>query len=863
MQPLFFYVCHMSFHRAQSREVPESLSADGTTSSLTLPLLSFLLLASGAVALTFQVLWIKQLSLIVGVEVHAVTISISSFFAGLSLGGLTIGRLADRVQRPLRLYVALEVIAAVAGTLTTVILANFAAPFAYYEAKFGVLVWVVLLVMVAVAPFFMGGTLPAVIRALGPRNDRIASGGGWLYAANTLGAVLGALLCSFLLIPSIGIFGTALAASGLGCLAAIIGLLFDRFGACSVSPSLPLVKIPLSKGAVRAIFLYAIAGGIAMGYEVVWSQAIVQFMSTRTFAFSVMLAVYLIGLAAGSAFFGRFADRISNPWSVFGLLIAGAGLISLLEITFLGSWLMNLQSYAEYLGVAFTGSQFVGMCARFAVVSIYIVLVPTFLLGAAFPMALRLIGVTGHVGRDVGIVVALNTLGGIIGVVLTGFLLIPYFGVVYSLALLALIASLIGVAAMLNEKEPRLRLRNLAIMVPCFVVIASLITPRDRLASSLIDARGGELIFYEESAGGTVAVLEQGISTKRFRRLYIQGVSNSGDTMTSLRYMRLQALLPLIIHSGDPLSALVIGFGTGITAGSLLVYPGLESRVVVELMPEVVRAGPLFQGNFSAAEDPRLEIRLRDGRRELLSSNENYDLITLEPPPPAARGVVNLYSSDFYELARARLRPGGIVAQWLPLPTQNDEDTRSLVRSFLDVFPHVSLWTTEIHEMLLVGSLEPFDLFVPRIKERFSQAGVAAALHEVGISTPEALLGTWVTDRAGLEAYAKNALPVTDDRPRIEYADWVRHDEIHRVLPNLIKLFTPPPLRGADSDFIGRMNKERERLHLFYQASLNAEAGNRNEWARDMKRVFDSGDSNVYYEWFIRGALRDEDINPD
>jgi spermidine synthase len=204
--------------------------------------------------------------------------------------------------------------------------------------------------------------------------------------------------------------------------------------------------------------------------------------------------------------------------------------------------------------------------------------------------------------------------------------------------------------------------------------------------------------------------------------------------MPSLRYMRLQALLPLIIHGGEPRSALVVGLGTSITAGALLRYPGLERRVCAELLPAVVRAAPLFQGNFGAASDPRIEIRIRDGRRELLRNPQQYDLITLESPPPSAAGVVNLYSSDFYTLAGIRLRQGGLLAQWFPLPTQNDEDSRSLVRSFLDVFPHASLWTTEFHEMLLIGSFEPIELDAPRIAARFGQPEVAAALREVGIA---------------------------------------------------------------------------------------------------------------------------------
>src|SRR6185295_12254226 len=151
-------------------------------------------------------------------------------------------------------------------------------------------------------------------------------------------------------------------------------------------------------------------------------------------------------------------------------------------------------------------------------------------------------------------------------------------------------------------------------------------------------------------------------------------------------------------------------------------------RVVVELLPAVVRAGSLFSGNLGAATDPRLEIRVGDGRQELVRRSQRYDVITLEPPPPSAAGVVNLYSRDFYELVRSRLEPDGLMAQWWPLPAQNDEDSRSLVRSFLDVFPYASAWSTELHEVLLVGSASPIELEGPRIEKRFARGGIPEAL---------------------------------------------------------------------------------------------------------------------------------------
>jgi spermidine synthase len=316
--------------------------------------------------------------------------------------------------------------------------------------------------------------------------------------------------------------------------------------------------------------------------------------------------------------------------------------------------------------------------------------------------------------------------------------------------------------------------------------------------------------------------------------------------------MRLQALLPLLIHRGEPRSALVVGFGTGITAGALLADPELERRVVAELLPSVVRAAALFSGNLGAAADKRLEIRIGDGRHELLRRSQRYDVITLEPPPPSAAGVVNLYSRDFYELVRSRLEPDGLMAQWWPLPAQNDEDSRSLVRSFLDVFPHASAWTTELHEVLLVGSARPLELDGARVERRWAQPEVAAALAEVGIESAAALLATWLTDRAGLERYAGDAPPVTDDRPRIEHAAWVRRGEIRRVLPRLLEVASDVPLLPKDPLRVP-VEAERQELFGFYRFSLHLMAGERDAAGAALREVLARDPRNPYYLWVAYG----------
>ena len=842
-----------SASRATSR--PNTSTAHAHASGKALPWAPALMLfVSGAAALVYQVLWIKQLSLVVGVEVYAITSGISAFFAGLALGGWAFGRFADRLQRPVLFYALLELGVAALGIAATHGLGMAAGPFARLSEQVGLLAWLLPFLLVGVPAFLMGGTLPVLVRALAPAADNLGRAGGRLYAANTAGAIGGTLLSAFVLIPALGVKGSAYAAAGLNLLALLGALAYARTHiACAVAaPTAQATRE--NKHSRLPLILYAIAGGVALGYEVVWTQSIVQFMSTRTFAFAVVLATYLTGLVLGSALYARRADRIRDPWGVFGLLIAAAGFLALLEIAVLGRWLIMLQTQAEQAVHLLGGDGLSGMSARFAVAALCIVFVPTLLLGAAFPLALRLSVDSGHVGRDVGAVVALNTLGGIIGVLLTGFVLIPQLGLIRTLGVLAIVAAGIGLAAVLRGRHVKKDNRRGVIVVALASLVLVIAVPPSRLAQLMPGARNGTLAFYKEGRGGTVAVVTQGKAGNVFNRLYIQGVSNTGDAMPSLRYMRLQALLPLLIHNGEPRSALVIGMGTGITAGALLQYPALEHRVVAELLPTVIQAAPLFKGNYNAPEDSRLDIRLRDGRQELLRSEQAYDLITLEPPPPSASGVVNLYSRDFYALAAQRLQPQGIVAQWLPLPTQNLEDSQALVRSFLDVFPHASLWTTEFHEMLLVGSLAPMELDVERISQRFEQATVRSALAEVGIVSPASLLSTYVTDRAGLERFAGQAQAVTDDKPLIEYAPWVRDNEITRVLPALLDLRQQPVLLHSTDDFQARLDGQQKRLARFYQVGLHAYNGERHAWGEGVREVMREDGGNPYYRWFL-GAL--------
>jgi spermidine synthase len=211
--------------------------------------------------------------------------------------------------------------------------------------------------------------------------------------------------------------------------------------------------------------------------------------------------------------------------------------------------------------------------------------------------------------------------------------------------------------------------------------------------------------------------------------------------------------------------------------------------------------------------------------------------------------VVNLYSVDFYRLASKGLNPDGLFAQWLPIGTQNAEDTRALVRSFLDVFPYATLWSTELHEMLLIGSNSPIELDAGKITNRFVQADVSTSLKAVGVASPAAMLATWVTGREGLERYAANVRPVTDDYPRIEYAPWVQPKEITVALRELLALRTDPPLVNADDALRNEIALQSQSLLDFYAAGVAAYSGDRAGWEASMRRVTAADGGNPYFGW--------------
>src|SRR5262249_53026998 len=352
--------------------------------------------------------------LLVGVAVYAVTTVVSAFFAGLAVGSGVLGRRADASPRPLAFYARLELGVALTGLATTLLLSRLAGPYAALEDAIGRAAWGLPFVLIALPAFLMGGTLPALVRAARPNGGTIGAASGTLYAANTSGGVVGVLATPLLLVPAFGVRGTgAVAATTNLVLAATAAMLARRAApALAAEPDPPTADG--APGSRLALALYAIAGGIALGLEVAWVQALMQFIDTRAYAFALVLATYLTGLVAGSALWARLADRVHDPWRAFGLLEAGVGATALACFALLGPWLPALQTNAHGAVLVASGPA-LAAGAQMVLAPIALLLAPTVLLGAAFPAAARLACGPDNVGGDVGAVVALNTLGGIAG----------------------------------------------------------------------------------------------------------------------------------------------------------------------------------------------------------------------------------------------------------------------------------------------------------------------------------------------------------------------------------------------------------------------------------------------------------------
>jgi spermidine synthase len=759
---------------------------------------------SGAAALIYEIAWTRLLTLFMGHTVAAASTVLAAFMGGLALGAALAGRVSTRLERAaaLRAYAVVELgIACFAVALPFELdLLEPVLASAYADGDGGTafaLTRIACALFVITAPAVaMGATFPLVVRWRSGSAARAGRDTGMLYAANTSGAAAGAVLCGFVLLPAFGMRATTAVGIALNVVSAALAWRLARHSRVEaretrgegVAPTRHRPKAAASRLAPRqsspfapspspriAMVALAVSGCASLILQVAWTRILALVLGPTTFAFSAMVATFITGIALGALAGGWAAKARATPW-----LLAACLLASGLAAAAAAAWTPAVPLIVAE-AVAAPDASFTTVVRLQSAVVAALMLPMTLAFGAAFPLAVAL---TAHeeraVSRDVAYVYAANTAGAIVGALAGGFVLVPWLGLQNTVRAAAGLACIGFAAVALMHVGRRVAPASAVIGTTAVALAALALTPawdREILSSGAYkyapylegpyrDAllRAGRLLYYREGAAATVSVRE----TTGSRSLAIDGkvdASNGGDMLTQ----RLLAHLPLLLHQA-PRHVAIVGLGSGVTVGSALRHP-IESADVLEISPEVVAAARFFEReNHSALADRRTRLIVGDGRSHLAFSRRLYDVIVSEPSNPWMAGVAALFTREFFESAKARLAPGGVMCQWAHAYDISDADLRSIVATFSAVFPHTSLWLAGEADVLLIGSLQPIEMHLAGVRRAWSRPGVGSDLADVHVRDAETLLTLFAAEGAPLKHYAGNADIQRDDRMSLEFS---------------------------------------------------------------------------------------------
>ncbi len=762
-------------------------------------LLLLLLLASGACGLVYQVAWARMLTLVFGTTLLAVGTVLSAFMGGLALGAFLLGRWVDRVSHPLRLFALLEAGIGLYAFLFPLLVGglddtmSWLFPLQGSHSLYSLVRFCLSFLLLLIPTVLMGATLPAVTRFAVQQHSAVGVSVGRLYAANTLGAVLGVLIVTFVLMEQLGLRGSTWAAAMVNFLIATVAW---RLGATPVVSSRRIDLPAAAPDPVLRVVLigFGLSGFAALGYEVAWTRVVrVAFSMVSHYEFSLVLAAFLVGLALGSFLCSRLLRRDIDALAWFGVAQVLLGILGALSLPVLGS-LPAIVDQLRQMGAwwAYRGGVFA--------VSFIVMLGSTLLMGAVLPLVSRItIRHLGRIGEGMGTIGGVNSLGAAAGAFLTGFVLIPMFGTETSVKALATINTLVGLAIFLVHPTMGSRQRRFALGLVVVVIALMLLAPADvlrRVSEPSNPER--RLVFYQEGAEGVITV-EKGADG--LREMLLNGGGQVPTDYSSMQLFRLLGHLPLLLHP-DPQQVLVVSLGGGITLGSVAQHD-LQRLTCVELVPQVVTAARQHFGpfNHNVLQDPRasgVELVIDDGRNYLLAHNDTFDVITGDATHPTSADSWVLYTKEFYQLCRLRLAEDGIMAQWLPIHGLGVEDYRTLLRTFVHVFPHTTLWRTSNYSVVL-GSKRELRLDLEQLDRRFTRESVRSSLTEVDLKDPLHLFDHFLMDEEALRRFTGEGPLNTDERPYISFAESYGKKAWH-VLASLRQFRTPATTLVRESE---------------------------------------------------------------
>jgi len=759
-------------------------AANALTSGRYLPLLLVLFVGSGCSALIYEIVWFQLLELVIGSSTISLGILLGTFMGGMCLGSWLLPRFVSRTHHPLRVYAFMELGIGLIGLAIFFGMPLLGGLYLAWAGSgfYGMLFRGIVAGVCLLPPtLLMGATLPAISRWV----ETTPAGVSWLgffYGGNIGGAVIGSLLTGFYLLRVHDIAVATFVAVTINAIVAVLSLSLAR--ATSYSPAAEASDGGMTQAGAWTIYTaIAFSGMTALASEVIWTRILTLLFGATVYTFSLVLAVFLLGLGIGSALGSALGNQMARP------RVALAWCQMLLCAAIAWAAYMLMQSLPNWpIDPSLTGDPWVNMQLDL-VRSLWAVLPAAILWGASFPLALASLASRGQdPARLVGGVYAANTVGAIVGSLGASLLLVAWLGSQQSQQLLIIISATSAVLALVpatfdaesSKGKSSVALAIFLVLAAGFTVLLARRIPE--LPARLVEygrfaaMRGAQnkTIYVGEGLTASVAVSDLPDGIRNYHNAgKVQASSDPADMKLQRMLGHLTTLLP-----ENPHRVLVIGCGAGVTAGAVSIEPRLQRQTIAEIEPLVPSVVSTYFGehNFNVVKNPKVEIRVDDGRHYLLTSREKFDGITSDPLDPWVKGAAALYTKEFFEVARQHLNPGGVVTQFVQLYESNEEAVKSEIATFFEVFPNGAVFANLVngqgYDVVLVGQAEPMKIDVDKMQQRLNMpeyAPVVQSLRETGIYSAVDLLSTFAGHAADLKTWLADASINRDLNLRLQY----------------------------------------------------------------------------------------------
>jgi spermidine synthase len=764
-------------------------------------IIALLFVISGGLGLVYQIVWFKYLSLFLGNTTYAQTIVLATFMGGLAIGSAWWGRTVDRIKHPLRLYAFLELGIGVYCLLYPKFLEFLKSVFISIVVSAQLpsdgtavllLKFLTSLCSLIIPTIFMGGTLPILVRFISHKLEESGRNIAILYFLNSFGAVAGSLLAGFFFIRILGLSTTVYIA---GIVNLLIGGVAVLLSMVRLEQEVPLpgeieepeILFP-RRQIMIAVAVAGISGLAAMIYEVTWVRLLIPVLGSSTYSFSLMLVAFISGITIGSFIVSSLVQRVKNlsallAWCQVAIVLSMLATLPLYERIPYEFWkAASILTRSDATYPIFLTIQFLFGFA--------LMIIPTIFLGMSLPIATRIASRGIRVlGKSVGNVFAINTLGTVIGSLVAGLVLIPLIGIKHTIEFG--IACNLCAGFLILFFSGTVQRRQIAIAIPivlCAAIFYMIFVPtwnRNVMLSGVfrrinsnaecpsdynefVNQTGiTNILYYKEGAAATVGVIEGRHGTENQKVLIVNGkpdASSKGDLPTQV----LLGQLPCFIHP-NPQNALVIGLGSGVTVGSVLTHP-VQHVDCVEISPEVVEASAHFnEMNHRPLSDPRTTLYVEDALAYLKLTPRLYDIIISEPSNPWIAGIGNLYTTDYFEECKRRMNSGGLMVQWFHLYEMSDDLFQLVVRTFQSSFPYVSIWQPLSDDVIMIGSRMPMNMDFDKVQAVISLKNVKEDLQQIQLQDAASLLSLEMLSPKSVSRYIGAGYLNTEDHPRLEY----------------------------------------------------------------------------------------------